>query len=136
VSTSHAGIIREIFDRAWNRADFDGLDRFFPADFAFHYRRATRMMNLEDLERTVAAWRRAFPDLHFSVQDLVEQGDLVAARLTHAGTHKGPIREFGATGRRFEIDAMYFFRFEDDRLVEVWEVDDESAMWEQLRGSG
>jgi steroid delta-isomerase-like uncharacterized protein len=136
VSSSHAGIIRDIFERAWNRADFDGLDRLFPSEFSFHYRRATKTMDLDDLERTVTAWRQAFPDLHFTIQDLIEQGDLVAARLTHAGTHMGPIREFGATGRRFEIDAMYFFRFEDDLLVEVWEVDDEYAMWEQLRASG
>jgi hypothetical protein len=44
VSISHAGIIREIPDMAWNRADFDDLDRFFPSEFAFHYRRAIRTM--------------------------------------------------------------------------------------------
>jgi steroid delta-isomerase-like uncharacterized protein len=132
VTTSHGAIVREIFERAWNSGDFDGLDRLLADPVDFHYRRSMRTMRPDDLRRTVQSWRSAFPDLRFSVEELIEEADLVAARVTHTGTQRGHMRGHPATGRRMEIDAMYFFRFAYGRLVEVWEVDDEYAMWEQL----
>lgn len=128
----YAAIVREIFDRVWNRGDFDGLDSRLVERVVFHYRRSTRTLEPDDLAALVTAWREAFPDLRFSIEDLVEDGDRVAARLTHSGTHRGRFRGVEPTGRRIEVDAMFFFRFEGGRLAEVWEVEDEHAMWQQL----
>jgi hypothetical protein len=88
----YAAIVREIFDRVWNRGDFDGLDSRLVERVVFHYRRSTRTLEPDDLAALVTAWREAFPDLRFSIEDLVEDGDRVAARLTHSGTHRGRFR--------------------------------------------
>lgn len=121
-----------IFERVWNRGDFDGLDRSVAEETVFHYRRSSRAIDLDDLKGVVTDWRSGFPDLQFKIEELVEAGPFVAARLTHTGTHLGQWRGHGPSGNRIEIDAMFFFRFEGGRIVEVWEVEDELAMWQQL----
>lgn len=112
-TTSHGAIVRESFEKAWSRGDFDGLDQLLAGTIDFHYRRTARTMDVNDLERTVSAWRSAFPDLRFSVEQLIEEGNLVAARVTHSGTQHGPMRGLPPTGRGMEVD-------------------DEYAMWAQL----
>lgn len=69
----------------------------------------------------------------FTIEDLVADGDLVAARLTHTGAAQRAMwKGLPPTGGHIEVDAMFFFRFGGGRLVEVWEVEGEYAMWEQL----
>lgn len=128
----NSSVVSSIFERVWNRGDFDGLDRIVAEETVFHYRRTSRAIDLEDLKRLVTDWRSGFPDLQFTVEELIEAGSFVAARLTHAGTHLGQWRGREPSGNRIEIDAMFFFRLEDGRIVEIWEVEDELAMWQQL----
>jgi len=64
--------------------------------------------------------------------DLIQEGDLVAARVRYSGTHRGTWFGIPPTGRSIEVDEMMFFRFESGRLVEAWEVDDQLTMRTQL----
>jgi predicted ester cyclase len=45
--------------------------------------------NAEGIKQVVGNLRTAFPDLKFTIEDLVGEGDKVCARLTASGTHKG-----------------------------------------------
>jgi predicted ester cyclase len=53
----------------------------------------------------------AFPDLHFTIEELVAEGDIVAGRLTASGTHEGPLMGMPATGRSVRQDHMRFVPF-------------------------
>jgi steroid delta-isomerase-like uncharacterized protein len=125
-------IVRDIFERTWNRADFAGIEDVLGETCIFHFRRSTREMDIKDFKRIVGAWHSAFPDMHFVVEDLVTGGDTVSIRLIHRGTHLGTWKGIAATGKSFEVDVMCFLRFDEGRIVEIWEVADEYAMWEQL----
>jgi predicted ester cyclase len=62
--------------------------------------------------------RTAFPDLHFTIEELVAEGDIVADRLTMSGTHEGPPMGVLPTGRSVRQDHMRFVRFRDAEAVE------------------
>lgn len=89
---------------------------------------------LEAFRETFLAMKRAFPDLRIAERAVVAEGDLVAARWTASGTHSGPafagLPE--ASGRRFEITGMSFYRVRDGRIVEGWVNDDTLGMAVQL----
>lgn len=121
-----------IFEHVWNDGDFGSLDRIVAETTVFHYRRTSRTIGLDDLKAVVTDWRSGFPDLRFTIEEVIEAGPFVAARLTHTGTHLGLWRGHAPSGNRIEIDAMFFFRFEDGRIVEIWEVEDEFGLWQQL----
>jgi predicted ester cyclase len=76
--------------------------------------------------------RTAFPDLHFTIEELVAEGDTVAGRLTMSGTHLGPLMGMPPTGGSVRQDHMHFVRFRDGKAIEHWGVRDELGMMQQL----
>ena len=76
--------------------------------------------------------RAAFPDWSSTPEDMVVEGDKVAARWTVRGTHQGDFMGIPATGRQITMGEAGILRFEDGCLVELWRVADELGMLRQL----
>jgi len=69
---------------------------------------------------------------HFTVEDVISEGDRVVVRWTNAGTHIGEFAGVPATGRTFTIAGIDIYRVEGDMLAEHWHVVDQLAMLGQL----
>jgi predicted ester cyclase len=70
-----------------------------------------------------------FPDAHQKILYLVAEEDRVAAALQFAGTQKGSMGPFPASGRRIEANFLAMFRLKEGRIAEVWvEWDNLSAL--------
>jgi steroid delta-isomerase-like uncharacterized protein len=65
----------------------------------------------------VVGLRTAFPDLHYTVDDLVADGDRVAVRWHWTGTHRGPFRGFPPTGKTVSNSGTGIFRLRDGKIV-------------------
>ena len=66
----------------------------------------------------------AFPDLQHVVEEVVAEGERVAARLTERGTQRGPFQGVAPTGRVVTMAAQAVHRIGDGRLAELWLVSD------------
>jgi predicted ester cyclase len=78
-------------------------------------------------------FRRSFPDMRMEVVQLVAEGDTVVGRFACSATHMGEWRGHAPTGRRFEnVDEVYFFGFDGDRIAEVWGIEDTLDRFRQL----
>lgn len=80
----------------------------------------------------IKAFRTAFPDLLVKTEDVVVQGDRVAARFTTRGTHLGPFMHLAPTGKRVEFAGFGLFRFAEGKIVEEWVLDDLLTLMNQL----
>lgn len=69
---------------------------------------------------------------HFTIEDVIAEGDRVAVRWTNSGTHVGEFAGIPATGRTFTIAGIDIYRVEGDLLAEHWHVIDQLAMLGQL----
>jgi predicted ester cyclase len=79
------------------------------------------------------AFRRSFPDLHMRTVALVAEGDTVVGRFACSATHRGEWRGHAPTGRRFEdVDEVYFFTFQGERISAVWGLEDTLDRFHQL----
>jgi predicted ester cyclase len=79
------------------------------------------------------SFRRTFPDVEMRTLTLVAEGDTVVGRFACSATHRGEWRGHAPTGRRFEdVDEVYFFTFEGDRIASVWGVEDTLDRFRQL----
>jgi predicted ester cyclase len=69
-----------------------------------------------------ASWLRAqFPDLEFTLEAVITEGDIVACRVLASGTNLGPFNGvMPPTGKRFEARQTHWFRVENDKLAEHW----------------
>lgn len=92
----------------------------------------TRGEFAEQSKRRIVAWRTAFPDFTTSIEQLIAEGDWVAFRLKHSGTHKGDFLGMAPTGRRVEFTSMVFNRVNNGVVVENWGLHDNDALRTQL----
>ena len=69
---------------------------------------------------------------HFTVEDVITEGDRVVVRWTNAGTHVGEFAGVPATGGTFSISGIDIYRVEGNLLAEHWHVVDQLSMLGQL----
>ena len=80
----------------------------------------------------MAVLRNAFPDGHLTLEDMVAEGDRVAARWTFQGTHRGQFMGIAATDKAVSISGIEIERFAGGRIVEHWEQADIMSLMQQL----
>jgi steroid delta-isomerase-like uncharacterized protein len=125
------------YQRIWteglNRGDVSTADEAFARDCVVHITGiAEPVRGVEAWKQVVAVFLTAFPDLHFTLDDQIVDGDRVATRWHARGTHTGPFGPMPPTGRSIAIDGLLFDRVVDGKVAERWEQFDQSVMLQQL----
>lgn len=124
VEETNKVLVQRWFDELWNQGNEAVAEEIVTPDCTFHDP-ASRGDIPATHEAHYAAYRSAFPDLAFAIEDLIAEDDEVAARFTATGTHEGEFWDHAPTGNEFEIDGVVFNRIEDGRIAEtrpVWDV--------------
>ncbi len=91
-------------------------------------------MNREQRIQYVLATTPAMPDLTYTEEDMLADGDKVVTRYTARATHKGPFMGFQATGKQLTIRGVQINRFADGRIAETWDYMDYLGLMTQLGG--
>ena len=84
------------------------------------------------VKRLFAEFRTAFPDWHEEAVQLVAEGDTVAGRFRCSGTHLGEFLGNPPTGKRMEVEEVFFVRAEGGRFVDFWGLEDSLDRMRQL----
>lgn len=77
-------------------------------------------------------WYHGFPDRVFTIEDLVEEGDKVAAAFTITGTHLGEFMGAEATGNSIVVKGMNLFRTEGERIQDVQAFFDSGSLYDPI----
>jgi predicted ester cyclase len=83
-------------------------------------------------KRSFKAFRAAFPDWRMEIVELIAEGNTVVGRFRCSGTNQGEFKGVPPTGRRMEVDEVYFLRVEDGKFVDFWALEDDLARMRQL----
>jgi steroid delta-isomerase-like uncharacterized protein len=81
---------------------------------------------------TVGMMRAGFPDIQWTLEDMVAEGDKVAARFTFRGTHRGPFLGVPPTGKAIKGHSVSFFRLAGGQIVEDRGLPDLLGVLQQL----
>jgi predicted ester cyclase len=84
------------------------------------------------VKRLFAEFRAAFPDWQEEVVQLVAEGDTVAGRFRCSGTHLGEFLGEAPTGKRMDVQEVFFLRSEGGRFVDFWGLEDSLGRMRQL----
>lgn len=128
----NAEAVRVIFEEGWNQQRFDRVETVLADEFDFHLGGHTRTTTVNELRAIVDRWHVGFPDFRFDIHAVVASGDRAAIHATLCGTHRGHWNGLEPTGRSINVEHMFFFRFENELVVEVWELLDGSELRRQL----
>jgi predicted ester cyclase len=82
--------------------------------------RGERRRIVEGVRRGCFSYFTAFPDLHVSLDELIEEDGSVFLRSTLTGTHDGEYKGIPATGRHVAAEAAEIFRIQDGKFVGSW----------------
>lgn len=125
-------LVRRFFDEVWSTGDLSRRDAFLAAGYAGHIAGSVEPIDRDGWSAWFRGFRIAFPDARFTVEDMLAEGDRVAARLTMRGTHLGPLGGVPATGRPVVVSGMSIERIADGRIIEGWNENDGLGMLGQL----
>jgi predicted ester cyclase len=84
------------------------------------------------VKRLFAEFRSAFPDWREEIVELVAEGDTVAGRFRCSGTHRGEFLGEAPTGKRMEVEEVFFLWAEGGRFVDFWALEDSLGRMRQL----
>jgi predicted ester cyclase len=130
VTTTEANkqLVRDYAD-AFNRGDIDRLREIFSPDAVIQ-----GVLGWGGLDVVVPIWEElhAAFGIELLIEDLVAEGDTVAARYTERGRFVAPFRGEEPTGKPFELVAMEWFIVRDGRIVRRWGARDHASQMRQL----
>ena len=129
---SNKQLVRRYYEELWNRWDFALADTLIDADIACRGSLGTEVKGRAGFTGYMESVRAAFPDFHNTIEEMIAEGDTVAARLTYEGTHHGTLFGIPPTGRRIRYAGVAIFHFTAGRIARGWVLGDTTGLKAQL----
>ena len=111
---------------AWNSHDADQLPSFYTNDYeGVDVAYAAPHAGQQGIRQLFVRWWQAFPDLHFTSNNVIIQGNCAVLDWTACGTHQGTMMNIPATKRRIEVRGITILTITGGKVqkaVHVWDV--------------
>ena len=131
MSEQNKARIRRVIEEAYSRGNLAVVDEVAASDLIIHAA-SQDIRGREGAKQYVTMLRKAFPDLHFTIEDQIAEGDTVVTRWTARGTHRGEFQSVPATGREILLAGTDIDRMSGGKVVECWAHVDEMGLMRQL----
>lgn len=129
-AAENKALVQRYIDEVWN--DRRPAAPFFAPHYRRHLAATAPALTGAEQQRRIHAFQAAFPDLRFTVEDLIAEGDRVVFRATMRGTHGGHFRDIAPTGKPITVAVLDIVRVEEGAFAEQWGGPDLFDLFEQL----
>jgi predicted ester cyclase len=114
-------LVRREQEELWNHTgNLDAADELFVPDY------------VEAARQVAADFRRGFPDVVSTIEDLIAEGNKVVARWRSRATHWGEYMGVTPTGKNVEFTGISVYRIEGGKIAESWNSEDQFGLMRQL----
>ena len=131
MSEQNKARIRRVIEEAYSRGDLSVVDEVAASNLVIHAS-SQDIRGREGAKQFVTMFRTAFPDLKFTIEDQIAEGDMVVTRWTARGTHAGEFQGIPATGRAVRVAGTDIDRIVDGKTVDCWVHMDQFGLMQQL----
>ena len=132
-TTDNKAVYRQFIEEVANRGNFAAADELLADDIVEYENLPDGLPpNGDGIRRLFQMLRTAFPDFNIPIEDLLNDGDKVIARVTLRGTHRGEFLGLPPSGRSIAYEAIDISRIVDGRMVEHWGIPDYLTLFRQL----
>ena len=126
-------IVARIYEEVFNTGTLDQADTLISAEYIDHNPIGqSGESGIEGFKQTVRGLRFAFPDLQFTIEEILANGDKVVVRTTMQGTHKNSFLGVDPTNKQVTVTGIDIFRIADGVVVERWGTLDGLSLMEQM----
>jgi predicted SnoaL-like aldol condensation-catalyzing enzyme len=115
--------VRRFYDACMNDGDPEAVPAVIAPEFTDH---SYALRGVEAVQQFVRTSRANWPELRFTIDEIIAEGDIVAVRWTGTGRHAG--------GKQATWTGMGFYRLRDGRITDHWANVDQLSLQRQLGG--
>jgi steroid delta-isomerase-like uncharacterized protein len=126
--------IKAYFDEVINTQKLNRMGEFFSQAYIWHQMDGKDIRRSEDSSH-VAMLKfifMAIPDIHYAIDQIIGEEDMIAVNATVTGTAKGEFFGYPGSQKKVRFKHMFFFRLANNKITEEWEVVDVAGIKEQL----
>jgi steroid delta-isomerase-like uncharacterized protein len=132
MSEQNKAIANSLVLDVFNTGNLDRLGEFFTTDYVEHAAPPGVPATIEGVKMFFTMFRAAFPDFHYTIDDVIAEDDKVVTRATGHGTMKGAFLGMPATGKSAAWSEIHITRFVNGKIAEHWANSDQMGMLQQL----
>ena len=127
-------LARRLFEEGFSQGNVDVVDEVLDPNFVCYdpNSESGEVRGGDTIKGEIEYFRNAVPDLTYTIEDQIAEGDKVVTRYTVSGTHQGDFFGVAPTGKRIRMTGMSIDRFEGGKMVEEWPEYDLLGVMRQL----
>ena len=135
MSEENKATVRRLLEEGFSQGHTEVVDEVLNPNFICYdpNSQSGEIRGSETIKGEIEYFRNAVPDLTYTIEDQIAEGDKVVTRYTVSGTHQGEFFGVGATGERITMSGIMIDRFDEDgKMVEEWPEYDLLGVMQQL----
>ena len=125
-------VISSFLEEVLNQGRLERVDDLVAVDFVELDPLPGQQQGREGLKQVIGAFRTAFPDIHWVIEEMLGEGEKVFSRFTWHGTHGSEFFGVPATGKQITVKGMVVDRVLAGKMVESQILMDGLSMMRQL----
>ncbi len=139
IEANKAALTRH-FQEVLNQGQLHVIDEIYTEDYTLdapvssdgQSRNRSLTQGREQLKQRVILFRTAFPDIHFTIDEIIGEENSVVVRYTYCGTHQGFFAGLEPTGRTLKIMGILIAHLRSGKIQEAVSVFDSAELMKQL----
>lgn len=121
MSEENKALVSRCLDEVFTQGNLSLVDELFTPNYVLHnFNIPQEVHGQEGIKRYVAAYRAAYPDASFAVEDQIAERDMVVTRWATSGTHRDEFREISPSAAQVRSTGIQFDRIVNDKIDESW----------------
>jgi predicted ester cyclase len=134
MSAAAQAFIHRWFEEVWDNGNLDHIDEFMlPESKCYDFPTPGSIIDREEFKSSVRGFRDTFSGIRVTVEDVITEGDKVAARWSAVMTHTGDGLGFAATGEPVTLSGMSLTHLRDGKILAGWNAFDLASTVANLR---
>jgi steroid delta-isomerase-like uncharacterized protein len=125
-------ISRRFFEEVWNEGNLDAIDNLATQDSVLRDRDMGEHRGTGAAREFIGTYRKAFPDLRFTIEEQIAEGDTVVTRWRARGTHRGELMGIPPTEKSVTVSGVTIDRVTDGKIAESIGSWDALGLMQQL----
>jgi steroid delta-isomerase-like uncharacterized protein len=136
-SEQNKAIVTRFYEELWNNRIFSVADEIFAADCVTHQLQSGAdstglPRSPEVVKHHVGEWLAAFPDLRFSIEQMIAEADNVVSQSVMHGTHRGTWLGIAPTGKQVSIRMFVVHKIVNGKIAADWVLVEALGFFQQL----
>lgn len=131
--TDNKAVVRRLYDEVWNKRHLETANELISPSHALNDPHLTgSAVGPEAYKGVVTQFLGAFPDLRFTVEDMISEKDKVVVSWVISGTHKREFRGIPATNKKISIEGITINHVANGKITDSYVSVDYLSMMQQL----